>query len=122
MWTLSASSRAKSHSGGGAAIRDLSRYVRDERLLTLEQAIHELTGMPALRVGLCDRDLLREGMLADIAVFNPHAVQDLATFEMPNQYPTGINCVIVNGRIESGTTESEPRTGRGPLRGTGILE
>ncbi len=113
-------SRSKSHPRGwGSYPRILSRYVRDERLLTLEQAVNKMTGMPASRVGLRDRGLLREGMFADITIFDPQKVQDRATFEMPNQYPTGINYVIVNGRIEVDKGKrTEVLAGR-PLRGPG---
>ena len=59
-----------------------------------------MTGMPAARVGLKDRGLLREGMFADITIFDPKTVIDRATFEAPNQYPDGIKFVIVNGQLE----------------------
>jgi N-acyl-D-aspartate/D-glutamate deacylase len=58
-----------------------------------------MTGAPAARVGLRDRGLIREGMFADITVFDPAKVIDNATFESPNQYPTGIEYVLVNGKI-----------------------
>lgn len=93
--------KSKSHPRGwGSYPRILSRYVRDEHLLTLEQAVHKMTGLPALRAGIRDRGLLREGMFADITIFDPHTIQDRATFAEPNQYPLGINYVIVNGQIE----------------------
>src|SRR5205085_38125 len=79
---------SKSHPRGwGSYPRILSRYVRDEHLLTLEEAVHKMTGMPAARVGLSDRGVLRAGAFADITVFNPRTVRDRATFEEPNQYP-----------------------------------
>src|SRR5215203_5492713 len=91
---------SKSHPRGwGSYPRILGRYVRDERLLSLETAIHKMTGAPAARVKLRDRGLIREGMFADITVFDPRTVIDRATFEMPNQYPTGIEYVIINGTI-----------------------
>lgn len=116
-------SRAKSHPRGwGSYPRILSRYVRDEHLLTLEQAIHKMTGMPASRVGLRDRGLLREGMFADVTIFDPQTVQDRATFETPNQYPVGINYVIVNGQIEvDNGKRTEALAGR-PLRGPGYVK
>src|SRR6267378_4199643 len=84
-------SRAKSHPRGwGSYPRILGRYVRDEHELTLEQAIHKMTGMPAKRVGLRDRGLLREGYYADLTMFDPKRIVDRATFETPNQYPAGI--------------------------------
>src|SRR5439155_3433420 len=75
-------STAKSHPRGwGSYPRILGRYVRDEHELTLEQAIHKMTGMPAKRVGLRDRGLLREGYYADLTIFDPKRVIDRATFE-----------------------------------------
>src|SRR6266550_1285705 len=93
-------SRAKSHPRGwGSYPRILGHYVRDEHQLMLEEAIHKMTGLPAKRVGLRDRGLLRNGYYADLTIFNPNRVLDRATFETPNQYPEGINYVIVNGQI-----------------------
>jgi dihydroorotase/N-acyl-D-amino-acid deacylase len=110
---------SKSHPRGwGSYPRILGRYVRDEHLLTLEEAIHKMTGMPAKRVGLVDRGLLREGMFADITIFDPKQVIDRATFEVPNQHPDGIKYVIVNGRIEvdngARTLAQSGRVLRGP--------
>ena len=91
---------SKSHPRGwGSYPRILGRYVRDEKLLTLETAIHKMTGGPATRVGLKDRGLLRVGMFADITVFDPKTVIDRATFESPNQFPVGIEYVLVNGQV-----------------------
>jgi len=115
-------SKAKSHPRGwGSYPRILSHYVRDEHLLTLEQAIHKMTGMPAARVGLRDRGrgLLRSGMFADITIFNPETVQDRATFDMPNQYPTGIEYVIVNGQIEVDGGKRTPVLAGRVIRGHG---
>ncbi|HEX8720413.1 MAG TPA: D-aminoacylase [Pyrinomonadaceae bacterium] len=113
-------SGSKSHPRGwGSYPRVLSRYVRDEHLLTLEQAVHKMTGMPAARVGLKDRGVLREGAYADITVFDPARVRDRATFEEPNQYPEGIRFVVVNGQLEvDGGTRTTVNAGR-PLRGPG---
>jgi len=91
---------SKSHPRGwGSYPRILGHYVRDEHLLSLEDAIHKMTGGPAARVGLKDRGLLKTGMFADITVFNPKTVIDTATFAQPNQYPVGIEYVLVNGQI-----------------------
>jgi len=91
---------SKSHPRGwGSYARILGRYVRDEKLLTLETAIHKMTGAPAARVGIRDRGLLRSGLFADITIFDPRRVIDRATFEMPNQYAEGFEYVIVNGQI-----------------------
>jgi N-acyl-D-amino-acid deacylase len=91
---------SKSHPRGwGSYPRILGRYVRDDRLLTLEQAVHKMSGLPASRVGLKDRGLIREGLFADLTIFDPKTVIDRATFENPNQHPEGIPFVIINGRI-----------------------
>jgi dihydroorotase/N-acyl-D-amino-acid deacylase len=111
---------SKSHPRGwGSYPRVLSRYVRDERLLTLEQAVHKMTGQPAARVGLRDRGVLRAGAFADITVFDPARVRDRATFEEPNQYPEGVEYVVVNGQLEvDGGRRTHANAGR-PLRGPG---
>ncbi|MBC8029909.1 MAG: D-aminoacylase [Pyrinomonadaceae bacterium] len=113
-------SRAKSHPRGwGAYPRILGKYVRDERLLTLEKAIQKMTGMPAKRVGLRDRGLLREGMFADVTVFDPRRVIDRATFEVPNQYPDGIKYVVVNGQMSVDDGKRTSALAGRPLRGPG---
>ncbi len=75
----------------------LGKYVRDEGLLTMEEAIRKMTSFPAQRLGLRDRGLIREGYWADIVIFDPMTVRDNATFEDPHQFPSGIIDVIVNG-------------------------
>jgi len=110
---------SKSHPRGwGSYPRILGRYVRDEKLLTLEAAIHKMTGAPAARVGLRDRGVIKEGMFADITIFDPATVIDRATFESPNQYPIGIDYVLVNGKVsvDKGrrTTALAGRVLRGP--------
>lgn len=81
----------------GTFPRVLGRYVREERVLTLEQAVRKMTGMPAARLGLPDRGCLREGCVADVAVFDPRTVRDASTFTDPHHYAEGIPWVIVNG-------------------------
>lgn len=111
---------SKSHPRGwGSYPRILGRYVRDEHLLTLAQAIHKMTGLPAKRVGLRDRGVLREGAFADITIFDPKTVIDRATFEMPNQHPAGINYVIINGRLEVDNGQRTPALAGKVLRGPG---
>ncbi len=110
---------SKSHPRGwGTYPRILGKYVRDEKLLPLELAIHKMTGLPASNVGLKQRGLLREGYFADITIFDPKTVIDRATFEEPNQYPVGINFVIVNGQVEvdkgQRTAAESGRVLRGP--------
>ncbi len=81
----------------GTYPRILGKYVRQESVLSLPQAIRKMTSFPAQRLGLKDRGLIREGMAADITVFNANTVIDRATFENPRQYPVGIEYVLVNG-------------------------
>jgi len=86
----------------------LERFVREERVLTLEEAIRKMTSFPAQKLGLWDRGLIREGMWADIVIFNPNIIKDKATNRFPykfplenypHKYPKGIAYVIVNGEI-----------------------
>ncbi|MCS7082581.1 MAG: D-aminoacylase [Bacteroidetes bacterium] len=83
--------------GYGNAARVLARYVRQEGIISLEEAVRKMTSLPAQTFGLWDRGLIRPGMVADIVVFDPDRIQDRATFERPHQYPEGIQYVIVNG-------------------------
>jgi N-acyl-D-amino-acid deacylase len=95
----------------GNFARVLGRYVRDEKLTTLEDAIRRLTSHPASVLNLSDRGALREGFFADVVVFDPATIQDHATFEKPHQYATGVSQVIVNGvlALEDGEpTEARP--------------
>jgi N-acyl-D-amino-acid deacylase len=82
----------------GTFPRVLGRYVRERGALTLAQAIHKMTGLPARRLGLADRGRLAAGMGGDAVVFDAAAVADRATFADPYQYPVGISAVVVNGR------------------------
>jgi N-acyl-D-amino-acid deacylase len=81
----------------GNFVRVLGKYARDEKVLTLEQAIRKLSGLPATNLGLDHRGFLQEGMLADVVVFDPATVGDRATFEKPHQYAVGMKHVFVNG-------------------------
>jgi N-acyl-D-aspartate/D-glutamate deacylase len=111
---------SKSHPRGwGTYPRILGRYVRDQRLMPLEFAVHKMTGLPAANVGLKQRGLVREGYFADLTIFDPKTVIDRATFEEPNQYPVGINFVIVNGQIEVDQGQRTPAQGGRVLRGPG---
>jgi N-acyl-D-amino-acid deacylase len=85
--------------GLGTFPRVLSRYVRERKALTLEQAINKMSALPASRIHLADRGRLVAGLAADIAVFDPARVQDTATYEEPFQYPVGIHAVVVNGVV-----------------------
>jgi dihydroorotase/N-acyl-D-amino-acid deacylase len=83
----------------GTFVRVLGVYVREKQTITLEDAIRKMTSFPAARLRLADRGILRAGMKADIAVFNPSTVRDTATFEKPHQYAEGVSHVIVNGQV-----------------------
>ena len=113
-------SESKSHPRAwGSFPRILGHYVRDEHLLPLEEAIRMMTSKAAARVHLNDRGILRPGMKADITVFDPATIRDIATFENPNHYSVGVKQVFVNGRrvLADGVMTAE-RSGR-PLRGPG---
>jgi len=105
--------------GWGTYPRILGRYVRDQKLMPMELAIHKMTGLPAGNVGLKQRGLIREGYFADITIFDPKTVIDRATFEDPNQYPVGINYVIVNGQLEVDNGKRTAALAGRPLRGPG---
>jgi N-acyl-D-amino-acid deacylase len=83
----------------GTFPRVLGKYVRDARLFSHEDAIAKMTGMPAAKLDLRLRGLVREGYFADLALFDPETVCDQATFEDPHRYPSGIPYVIVNGNV-----------------------
>lgn len=83
----------------GSQARVLRKYVREEKVLSLEEAVRKMTSLPAQFLQLKDRGLLREGYKADVVVFDPQAVKDNATYANPRQYSTGIDSVIVNGNI-----------------------
>ena len=104
----------------GTNARVLGRYVRELKVMTLENAIYKMSAFPAKRLGLADRGILREGNKADIVVFDPATVRDTATFEQPHQYAEGVSIVVVNGQVvfENGKMTSA-RPGRvlyGPAR------
>jgi dihydroorotase/N-acyl-D-amino-acid deacylase len=105
----------------GTFPRILRKYVREEKKLTLEDAIRKFTALPAQRMRFSDRGLLRAGMWADVVIFDPETVRDLATFDNPNQLSQGMEFVLVNGVpvIENGKM-----TGALPgkvLRGAGYV-
>jgi len=83
----------------GTFPRVLAHYVRDRGILPLEEAVRKMTSLPARRMGLTDRGIIRVGMKADLVVFDPATVKDEATFAEPHQYPTGIPYVMVNGKL-----------------------
>lgn len=85
--------------GYGTNARVLARYVREFRILTVEEAVRRMTSLPAQKFGLTDRGLLKPGMAADVVLFDEKTVTDNATFDAPHQFATGIPYVIVNGAV-----------------------
>ncbi len=83
----------------GTNVRVLGKYVREEKVLTLEDAVRKMTSLPAQILRLKDRGLLKEGYWADVAIFDPAAVSDPATYENPQQYAQGVPFVLVNGAV-----------------------
>ncbi|HZP47067.1 MAG TPA: D-aminoacylase [Vicinamibacterales bacterium] len=111
---------SKSHPRAwGSFPRLLGHYVRDEHLLTLEEAIRKVTSKAAARVHLTDRGILRPGMAADVTVFDPATIRETSTYNDPNHYAVGVRHVLVNGRrvVADGKMTAE-RPGRA-LRGPG---
>ncbi len=83
----------------GTFPRVIQEYVRDRKLVTLEEAVRKMTSSPARRLGLWDRGLIGEGVWADIVIFDPDRIKDRATYTDPSQYPTGVEYVLVNGKV-----------------------
>jgi N-acyl-D-amino-acid deacylase len=83
----------------GAFARILSKFVRDDKVLTIEEAVRKMTSYPAQIFGLKDRGVIRPGAYADLVVFDPDRVNDRANFEKPRREATGIEVVIINGRV-----------------------
>jgi N-acyl-D-aspartate/D-glutamate deacylase len=105
--------------GYGNNARVLGRYVRDLKLISLEDAIRKMTSLPAQTFGFRDRGMVREGFAADLVIFDENKVSDEATFFAPHQFPIGIDYVIVNGEV---VFSSARMTGLRPgmaLRGPG---
>lgn len=115
-------SKTKAHPRAfGTFARVLAEYVREQHTMRMEEAIRKMTSQAASRVGLMDRGILRAGMFADITVFDPKTIQDVATYSDPLRYSLGVKFVFVNGRpvIWDGAITDE-RPGR-PLRGPGYV-
>jgi N-acyl-D-amino-acid deacylase len=81
----------------GTFARILGKYVRDEKLISLEEAVHRLSALPAANLKIDRRGKLVAGYYADLAIFDPSTIRDLATFENPKQYAEGMQHVFVNG-------------------------
>ena len=104
----------------GAFPRVLARYVREQKVLSLEEAIKKMTSMPAQQINQTERGLVKEGMYADLVVFDADKIQDLATFTDPHRFSTGIIHLIINGvpviRNAAITGEKPGRVMKGPAR------
>ncbi|MGH7467217.1 MAG: N-acyl-D-amino-acid deacylase family protein [Longimicrobiales bacterium] len=83
----------------GTFPRVIARYVKEKKVITLEDAIRKMTGWPATRMRLDDRGFIREGLWADVTIFDLERIKDTATYEKPTEFPDGIEYVIVNGRV-----------------------
>jgi dihydroorotase/N-acyl-D-amino-acid deacylase len=105
----------------GSAARILGKYVRDEQLLSLEEAVRKMTSLPAQRMRLWDRGVVRPGAFADLVIFDAATIRDRATFEQPRQYAEGVRYVAVNGQfvVDDGRITAA-RPGRA-LRGPGAV-
>jgi len=102
----------------GTMPRVIGHYARDLKLFPIEEAVRKMTSLPARRMGLSDRGLLRPGMAADVVVFDPEKIRDVATFEEPNVYSEGVVHVVVNGRVVlDGGRMTDERPGRPLTRG-----
>jgi dihydroorotase/N-acyl-D-amino-acid deacylase len=103
----------------GTFPRVLGKYVREEKVIPLEQAVHKMSGLTAKQLHITDRGLIKDGLAADLVIFDPATVIDRATFTDPFQYPLGIPTVIVNGRV---VLDNGRHTGERPgvvIRGRG---
>jgi N-acyl-D-amino-acid deacylase len=101
--------------------RVISEYVKKRHVLTLEDAVRKMTSWPASRMHLADRGAIREGLRADLTIFNYDRIDDVATYKNPTAYPTGIDYVLVNGQV---VVDQGRHTGAKPgmvLRGPGYV-
>ena len=97
----------------------LSDYVRERHVFSLEEAIRKMTSQPANRLGIADRGIVRQGMKADLVVFDPALVRDMSTYEKPDQYSQGVAWVLINGTaVLAGGVPTNALPGR-ILRGPG---
>ena len=103
----------------GTFPRVFRKFVREDTLLSLEEAVRKMTALPASKMRLADRGVLKAGMWADVVVFDPEKIADVATFAQPNQLSVGMDYVLVNGRL---VIDQGRHTGAKPgrvLRGPG---
>jgi len=105
--------------GYGNNARVLGRYVRELKLISLEDAVRKMTSLPAQTFGFRDRGLIREGFAADMVIFDENTIIDRATFDNPHQFPVGISYVIVNGELVLGNNQMTDARPGVALRGPG---
>jgi N-acyl-D-amino-acid deacylase len=97
----------------GNFARLLGKYVREEKVISLAEAVRRLSGLPATNLGLDKRGFLKKGMFADIVIFDPNTIADRATFEKPHQYAVGVRDVFVNGaQVLKNGEHTGAKTGR----------
>ncbi len=108
--------------GYGTNARVLGRYVREEKVISLEEAIRRMTSLPARKFQLHERGLLLPGYAADIVIFNPETVQDVSTFEQPHAYAQGFRYVIVNGKMVVDESKHTGERSGMPLYGPGYKQ
>jgi len=102
----------------GTMARFLEEYVREHPVITLEDAVRKMTSLPARKHRIAERGELRPGWFADIVIFDPGTVADIATYQEPRQYPAGIDCVVVNGQVVARDgRQTDARPGRMLRRG-----
>jgi N-acyl-D-aspartate/D-glutamate deacylase len=94
-------------------VRVISRYVKERKVISLEEAVRKMTSWPATRMRLAGRGSIKEGQWADVTIFNLETLNDRATYEQPTLYPTGIEYVLVNGAVTiDRATHTGARAGR----------
>ncbi|MDQ3132617.1 MAG: D-aminoacylase [Acidobacteriota bacterium] len=106
--------------GYGNNARVLARYVRELKIISLEDAIRKMTSLPAQTFGLKDRGLIREGFAADLVIFDEKAIADKSTFEQPHQYAEGFSSIIVNGEVVFDGAKMTGKMSGQPLYGNGL--
>jgi len=106
--------------GYGNNARVLARYVRELKIISLEDAIRKMTSLPAQTFGLKDRGLIREGFAADLVIFDENAIADKSTFEQPHQYAEGFSSIIVNGEVVFDGAKMTGKMSGQPLYGNGL--
>ncbi|HZI55261.1 MAG TPA: amidohydrolase family protein [Verrucomicrobiae bacterium] len=106
----------------GSMARFLGHYVRDLKIMSLEQAVRKITSLPAQRQGLVNRGLLKEGFFADITIFDPSTIADKATYTEPTQASQGVKFVFVNGQLEFADGQLTGAKAGRPLRGSATIQ